>query len=268
MAAPALAKDIAYVAGSRDDEQTLDIYYPEPGTQEGARRSVLVYVHGGGWGRGDKWLGKWLAPYYVERDVVFVSVNYRLAPQNRFPLFMHDLAAAMRWVKDNISRFGGDADRLVLTGHSAGAHIVALLATDPQYLKAQGLPVDMFRLVAPNDTASFNLLVDPYGLFVRRQIKIREDAFGTDRKVYAQASPTLHAAKASPASLSPFLIFVSSKRPDAVEQSHALARALKDSGNTGDVVIVPGVGHAMMNQDIADSDSPIAQGLLDRLRRK
>lgn len=258
-----VAENLPYIAGSRDEHHLLDVYHPSP-LNASAKRPVVIYVHGGGWGRGDKRLGASLAPAYVERGAVFVSVNYRLAPQTRYPGFLEDLAAAVRWVKDNVARYGGDPDRLFLVGHSAGAHLVALLGTDPQFLQRQGLPLDAFRLIVPVDTASFNFLVDPYGWFVNRQKKIREEAFGTDRAIYAAASPTLVAAKARPGTLSPFLIFVGSKREDAVEQSNAFAQALRQSGNQATVVPLD-LGHARINQAIGDAGSPLAQALLSRM---
>lgn len=253
--------DIAYVAGSTDEAHRLDVFRPAAGKAGAQARPVLVYVHGGGWGRGDKRLGKSLAPLFVDNGYVFVSLNYRLAPKNQYPTFMHDLAAAMRWIKDNVGRYGGDPTQIVLVGHSAGAHLVALLATDPQFLQGQGLPMNMFKAVVPVDTASFNFLVDPYGWFVDRQKKIRVDAFGTDRALYAAASPTLVVSKAKPGTVSPFLIFVSSKRPDAVEQSEALARALHASGNQATVTQLD-LGHAKMNQAIGDPSSPLGKALL------
>jgi acetyl esterase/lipase len=257
--------DIAYVAGSSDEDQRLDIYRAN-GSPKAA--PVLIYVHGGGWGRGDKRMAKSLAPPYAERGIVVVSLNYRLAPQNKYPTFLRDLAAAVRWIKDNIGRYGGDPDRLVLAGHSAGAHLVALLATDPQFLRAQGLPLTVFKAVVPVDTASFNFLVEPYGWFVGRQKKIREDAFGTDRDTLIAASPTLVAANASPRSLPPFHIFVSGKRPDAIEQSNAFAQAIQKSGNEAKVTVIEGLGHARMNQAIGDNSSLLAQALLARLQAR
>jgi arylformamidase len=241
--------------------RTLDIY---GGGEAGAARPVVVYVHGGGWGRGDKRLGKSLAPLYVENGAILVSLNYRLAPQNPYPSFMHDLAAATRWVKDNIGRRGGDPTRVVLVGHSAGAHMVALLGTDPQFLAKQGLPLNFYRAIVPIDTASFNFLVDPYGWFVKRQKKIREDAFGNDRAVYEAASPTLVAAKQKPGSLSRFAIFVGSKRADAVEQSEEFARALRKVGAEATVTELD-LGHARMNQAAGDRASPLAKTVLQLL---
>lgn len=262
-ASEAVEADIPYVPGSSDPDQRLDIYR----AAGGARSSpVLVYVHGGGWGRGDKKMAKSLAPWFVRNGVVFVSLSYRLAPQHPYPQFMHDLAAASRWITDNIARYGGDPTRMVLTGHSAGAHLVALLATDPQFLSAQRLPLNLFKAVVPVDTASFNFLVDPYGWFVGRQKKIRLEAFGDQESTLKAASPALVVARATAGSLSPFHIFVSGKRADAMEQSNAFAAAIQKSGNEGRVTVIERLGHAKMNQAIGDGDSVLAQTLLARLQ--
>lgn len=260
--------DIPYIAGSSDEDHRLDIYQG-PGAVGGqGAQPVLIYVHGGGWGRGDKRLGKTIAAPYVESGMVFVSVNYRLAPKNKYPAFLHDLAAATRWVKDNIARYGGDPSRMVLVGHSAGAHLVALLGTDPQFLLGQGLALNVFRAVVPVDTASFNFTVDPYGWFVGRQKKIREDAFGTNRAVLEAASPALVVAKARPGTLSPMRVFVSGKRPDAMEQSEAFAKAVRATGNEATVTVIPDLGHARMNQAIGDPKSQLAKTLLELLSRR
>jgi arylformamidase len=260
-AQPAVEADVPYLPGSSLPAHTLDIY---GGGEAGTARPVVVYVHGGGWGRGDKRLGKSIAGIYVENNAILVSVNYRLAPQNPYPAFMHDLAAATRWVKDNIARRGGDPNRVVLVGHSAGAHIVALLGTDPQFLEKQGLPLNYYRAIVPIDTASFNFTVDPEGMFVRRQKKIREDAFGSDRERIEAASPTLVAARQRPGSLSRFAIFVSSKRADAVEQSEEFAKVLRKVGAEASVTRLD-LGHAKMNQAAGDRQSPLAKTVLQLL---
>src|SRR5262249_59746854 len=84
-----------------------------------------------------------------ENGVVFVSVNYRLTPAVTHPAHVSDVAAAVRWVRDHAAEFGGDADQIVLMGHSAGCHLVTLVALDPRYLARVGLrPADLRRLVA------------------------------------------------------------------------------------------------------------------------
>lgn len=257
-----ILKDIPYIEGSTNPKQMLDIYLPPAG---GKNQPVLVFVHGGGWGLGDKKMAVKMGPFYTQRGAIVISLNYRLAPANKYPDFAEDLAAAMRWIVDHVGDYGGDPHRIVLSGHSAGAHLVALLGTHPGLLKRQGLRLDMFRAVVPVDTASFDLSADPYGLAVKRQKKMHQRAFGSEAEVLNDASPTFQAKGAEGGKLSPFDIFVSSKRPDAVEQSRGLESALKESGNNGKVTVVPGLSHRAMCIAIWDKKSVIAQTIMKRL---
>lgn len=259
---PKVLKDVPYIQGSTNPKQMLDLYLPPSG---GKDLPVLVFVHGGGWGLGDKKMARKMGEFYSEKGVIVVSLNYRLAPKNKYPDFAEDLAAAMRWIVDHVDEYGGDTHRIVLSGHSAGAHLVALLGTHPGFLNDQGLNLKMFRAVIPVDTASFDLSTDPYGLAVRRQKKMRGRAFGSDQEVLDDASPSLQAGKAEKRSLSPFEIFVSSRRPDAVEQSRQLESALKKSGNTAQVTVVPSLSHRAMCLAIWDGDSAIARTIMKRL---
>ncbi len=257
-----ILKDIPYIEGSTNPKQMLDLYLPPVG---GRNLPVLVFVHGGGWGLGDKKMARKMGEFYTGKGVIVVSVNYRLAPKNKYPDFAEDLAASIRWIVDNIGKYGGNAGNMVLSGHSAGAHLVALLGTHPGFLHDEGLSLKIFRAVIPVDTASFDLSTDPYGFAVRRQKKMRGRAFGSEQEVLNDASPVIQAAKAKGRSLAPFEIFVSSRRPDAVEQSRGLESAITDSGNIGKVTVVPGLSHRAMCLAIWDEKSVIAQTIIKRL---
>ena len=259
---PEVIKDIPYIQGSTNPKQMLDLYIPRTGTKH---RPVLVFVHGGGWGLGDKKMARKMGPFFTGRGVILVSLNYRLAPANPYPDFAEDIAAAMRWVVDHIGEYGGDVKNIVLSGHSAGAHLVALIGTHPDFLREQGLDLRMFRAVVPVDTASFDLSTDPYGLAVRRQKKMRTRAFGSEQEILDDASPSKQALKARSKRLSQFEIFVSSRRPDAVEQSRELTQAVQKSGNKAEMHVVQGLSHRAMCMAIYDPDSEISQTILKRL---
>ena len=127
-------KNVPYAAG---DRHGLDVYAVEK-----SNAPVVVFIYGGGWKEGDKSQYKFVAASLAARGFVTVVPDYGLYPAVRFPVFLQDAAAAVAWVKGNIARYGGDPRRVFLMGHSAGAHIAAMLTLDPQWLKADGVDVD------------------------------------------------------------------------------------------------------------------------------
>ncbi|MBC2776504.1 alpha/beta hydrolase [Parasphingopyxis marina] len=129
-----VARDIAY---GRDARQRLDIYAPQ-GVDADAALPVIVFLHGGGWRSGDKAGYAFAGRAFAARGFVTVVANYRLAPDHPFPDFVEDAAAAVLWTEANIRARGGDPGRLVLVGHSAGAHIAGLLAMDGRWLGEAG----------------------------------------------------------------------------------------------------------------------------------
>lgn len=127
--------DIAYGPETR---QRLDVYKPD---SAGADKPVVVFLYGGSWKNGKRENYRFAGQAFASRGYVTVIPDYRTYPEVRFPAFVEDAAAAVAWVRENISRFGGDPSRIVLAGHSAGAHIAALLAYDDRYLNASGVPM-------------------------------------------------------------------------------------------------------------------------------
>lgn len=125
-------RDLAYGQHSR---HRLDVFSPPAPS---ARAPVLVFFHGGAWVVGDKILISRFARMLAERGVVVACANYRLFPEAEFPDFVEDGALAVRWMKREAARFGGDPRSVYLGGHSAGAHLAALLALDPRYLGEGG----------------------------------------------------------------------------------------------------------------------------------
>jgi acetyl esterase/lipase len=117
-------------------QQKLDVYQPchsAPGTR------VVIFFYGGDWQAGSKDDYRFAAQAFVSKGFVTVMPNYRLYPSVTFPAFIQDGAQAIKWVHDNIARFNGDPTHVYVAGHSAGAHIAALLTLDGRYLQAVGL---------------------------------------------------------------------------------------------------------------------------------
>ena len=152
--------------GSHD--QTLDVWVPDAASE--TPRPVIVFFYGGGWVKGDRNAYAFAGRALASRGFVVVIPDYRKVPQVRFPAFVEDGAQAVRWTRENITRFGGDPGRIALAGHSAGAHTAVTLALDPRWLKAgSDRPLRPLRL-----------------------LPIRQEAL--DRRDVALAGPARHAA--------------------------------------------------------------------------
>jgi len=123
-------RNVRYSSEDRP-EHVLDIYRPaEPGPSP---RPVVLYMHGGAFqslSKDTHWL---MGLAFARRGYVVFSINYRLAPKHRFPAGLQDACTAARWVHENAARWGGDPDRLVLAGESAGANLAATLALLTSY---------------------------------------------------------------------------------------------------------------------------------------
>lgn len=128
------AHDIAYGDSAR---QRLDVYRPMAAR---APAPVIIFLYGGRWKYGSKDDYLLIANSFARRGWITVLPNYRLYPRALFPAWVEDGASAVRWTLDNIQRFGGDTSRVIVAGHSSGAHTVALLALDGHYLRDAGVP--------------------------------------------------------------------------------------------------------------------------------
>lgn len=169
---------------------SLDVYYFEDQT---ARRPIVVYVHGGGWAIGDKANSmENKTTLFSSLGYVFVSVNYRLSPSTfsndpnrvKFPIHNEDVADAVKWVYDNMASFGGEKNKIVLLGHSAGAHLVSLTGTSNSFLPARGIPLSTIKGIASIDTEGYNVADQ-----VNSGNETYINAFGTDQTDLLNASP-------------------------------------------------------------------------------
>jgi acetyl esterase/lipase len=124
-----------------DKRIRLDVYQPTAAPQNAGQkpRPVIIFWHGGGWTDGNKTFYRFVGATLAQLGYVTVLPNYRVYPQVRFPDFMDDAADAVRWVEQHAAEFGGDPQRIVLMGHSAGAHMAAMLALNHSYLRRAGV---------------------------------------------------------------------------------------------------------------------------------
>ena len=243
------ARDVPYVASGGDPVlNTLDVY------STGAHGApVVVFIHGGGWKRGDKYTGASDKSTALPRHgYVFVSINYRLTPSVKYPAMAQDCAKAIAWVRANIGKYGGDPNSIFLMGHSAGAHLCALLGTDTHYLEAEGVPMKSIRGCIPLD-GEYDLTAD--GPRPRIVESILSDAFGDDPVDREDASPLYHIAAGK--GIPPFLIIPVASRAPSVKQSNDLAAALQQANVQAKVAPAEGKTHATLNRAFGeDGDLP------------
>ena len=131
----------------------LDVYSPP----NAKNLPVVFWIHGGGWQTGDKSSVQIKPQAFMDKGFVFVSTNYRLLPNVDMATIVRDIAKSIRWVHDHIAEYGGDPERLLVMGHSAGAQLAALVCTDDRYLKAEGLSLAIIKGCVPVDGDTYDV---------------------------------------------------------------------------------------------------------------
>jgi acetyl esterase/lipase len=148
--------------------QKLDVYRP---AHAATPVPVIVFWYGGSWTQGTRADYRFVGAALAGLGYVVVIPDYRLYPQVRFPTFLDDAAQAVAWVERQAANYGGDPHRIVLLGHSAGAHMAAMLALNPVYLRGAGAdPGDIRGLIGlsgpyeltPNDATLNAIFAAPY----------------------------------------------------------------------------------------------------------
>lgn len=217
---------------------------------------LIVFIHGGGWKHGDKKTatGMQKVEHLTHEGFAFASVNYRLVPAASVEQQAADVAAALAWLRRNAARLGIDASRIVLMGHSAGAHLAALVGTDPRYLAAAGLSLSDLRGVIVLDGAAYDIPLQIAGAG-RLMHGVYTEAFGSEPARQRALSPALQTIKPD---TPPFLI-AHIDREDGRTQSEALARALTQAGTAAQVHGFDGnglLGHLEINRALGRADYP------------
>ncbi len=216
-------RDLAYGTGSR---RGIDVYRPVGATEPAP---VAVFFHGGSWQTGDRSSYRFVGRSLAGQGVVCAVPDYRLYPEVRFPTFVQDGAAAVRWVRDRIGDHGGDPERIVVIGHSAGAHIAALLALDGRYMQLVGAAGAVRGLIGVAGPYDFLPIGDP---ILQRIFAVPGNPAITQ---------PIHFARAS----APPSLLITGDQDTAVlpDNTTRLAERLRAVGATVEQRILPGLGH-------------------------
>jgi acetyl esterase/lipase len=247
-------QDIAY--GS-DPRQRLSFW--GAATQADRPAPLILFVHGGGWKRGDRATatGRAKRDHFRGRGYAFATMNYRLVPAATVEQQAADVASALAWLIRHAGRLGIDPGRIVLMGHSAGAHLVALVGTDPAYLRAVGLTQRAVAGVVPIDGAAYDVPAQMrMGAPLMHQTYAQ--AFGSDPGRQQALSPTWQAAAPN----APAFLLLHVQRPDGRAQARGLAMALRRAGTPVEIVATGGrglEGHIAINRRLGQPGAPATQ---------
>jgi acetyl esterase/lipase len=233
--------DVPYAEGG--DQHKLDLYLPE---QRGF--TTIVFTYGGGWRTGSRKSVTRIGEQLQRLGFGCALLSHRLGPKDKFPAQAEDVAAAFAWVKKNIGAKGGDPKRVVLMGHSSGAHLSLLLATDPRYLARHKL--------SPADIAAVVGLSTPVDLEPRPDTR----GFGDALKA---ASPIQHVSKDLP----PTLLVVGDKDLPMLERdARRFAEKAKEAGRGVTTFVGKGCDHMGVVRSLLEDRSAIREKVLAFLK--
>jgi acetyl esterase/lipase len=271
----------------------LDLYLPE-GRKD---YPVVLLVHGGAWIMGDNrccGLYPAVGAFLASRGIGAVLPNYRLSPEVRHPEHVKDVARAFAWTHKHIARYGGRPDQIFLAGHSAGGHLVALLATDERYLRAEGLTTadikgviavsGVYRIPEGNlgvtlggaTPLAFRLdeLAPPRGVGwspltalpgLPMSLNVFGPAFGNDPQARADASPLQHVRPGLP----PFVLFSAQKDlPTLPAMAEEFAHALQEHGGQAELITVAERNHNSVMFRAITTNDPVARAMLEFIRAR
>jgi acetyl esterase/lipase len=240
----ALARDDAVLAArgvafGADERQQLNIWRPksvEPGAT--ASLPVLIFFYGGSWRDGGRDFYDFFGRALAAQGFVVVIPDYRVTPKVRFPAFVEDGASAVAWTRANIARYGGDPNRISLAGHSAGAHIAAMVTLDRQWLAHAGVPDGTIR--------SFVGLAGPYD-FLPFTTDASKAAFGHEPDPHI-TQPITFARKDAPP-----MLLITGLNDDTVKprNSERLSAVQTRLGAQAALIEYPGIDHSEIIQAVA-----------------
>ena len=217
--------DVVYAPGSRG---RLDVYAPrrlKPHTP------IAVFLYGGSWQSGEKALYRFVGVSLASRGILTVIPDYRVYPEVRYPDFLKDNAKAVAFARQHASEWGGDAGRLYLIGHSAGAYNAVSLATDARWLGAVGL-------TPSRDIAGVVGLAGPYDFLPLRD-PVLKTIFGPEDTL-ADTQPINHVDGAAPP-----MRLIAGDKDTVVDPGNSIrmAAAVTAHGGVATAHLYPGLGH-------------------------
>lgn len=144
-------KNISYQKSANEKSLQLNIFVPRKTKTD--QLPVLLFVHGGNWNSGNKGLYGFFGRNFAKKGVITVIPSYTLSPDANYDQMTREIADAIKWVTANIESYGGNPEKLFVTGHSAGGHLVALATMNPKY----GIAPETVSGIILNDAAGLDM---------------------------------------------------------------------------------------------------------------
>lgn len=256
-------QDVPYVDGG-NPRQRLDIYAPV----HAENAPVVFWIHGGGWQTGDRTSVQLKPQAFVDKGFVFVSTGYRLLPNVEMIDIFRDIAKSMHWVHDHVAEFGGDPNRILVMGHSAGAQLAALISIDERYLKAEGVSLNVIKGCVPVDGDTYDVPAIIEVAETRWRVhKLppakwgHREKFGNDPAKHRDYSAVYHIEKDK--GIPPFLILHVADHPDTSAQAERLENALKGAGIPVTRFAARNTDHNKLNESLGLADDPATRAMFD-----
>ena len=255
----------ARIEGVDPNLLSLDIY--APASETGKKHSVMVMIHGGGWRNGDKanvMMTRLKVPHFVANGFVYVSINYRLSttPNVKHPVHVQDVAKALAWLHDHVPEHGGDANRIFVMGHSAGAHLAALVSVDHRRLEAEGKDLSIIKGTICLDGAAYDVPRSMNEFNARPAMRqLYENAFGLTADAWRDASPRDHVASGK--DIPPMLFFYTGRRIRAARLSKELVEALGQAEVPARTVHAADKDHRGINSCIGEPGDPYTKLIME-----
>ena len=196
---------------AKTDLLKLNIFTPR---KKSAPKEVLLFIHGGSWNSGNKNLYSFFGNRMAAKGIVTVTINYSHSPKANYAQMAHEAALSVKWIKENIKNYGGDPDKIFVSGHSAGGHLAALIAVDNRYF-------DSLKIENPIKGV---VLIDGAGLdmytYLKENTSKRDqtyfETFTKNPKLWKEASALYQVKKGIP----PFLQFLGEKTYPSILSSN------------------------------------------------
>jgi len=258
--------DVPYT-DSGNPRHLLDIYAPADADQ----LPVVFWIHGGGWQAGNKSSVQVKPQWFVGQRFLFVSTNYRLLPEVNMDDLVRDVAKSLGWVHKNIALHGGDPNRILVMGHSAGAQLAALVSVDDRYLKAEDVPLTAIIGCVPVDGDTYDIPAIITTAEIRQTMHGlplptlgHRVKFGNDPKKHIDFSTVTHVSKDK--GIPPFLILYVAGHPDVTAQAQRLDAVLKNAGVPSRVYGARETTHNKLNDNLGVPEDAATAELLSFIK--